>query len=267
MIHDKFHSKARLQNVKNSHNAHTTVHNFRILLSRRLHLQNVICDRVLCSYWLSLLQLLTWVHSGPLARYVKFRIAHAPGMPGTFSPPPPVNDPDMYGGTCVTHVPWCMLGSLTGGFLWSRWCGKRSRQSRRMRNPQFYVSGKRPIVTITIGSFIVFCAAVMTGPQRVVQKMPSKNDMNYPRSGKPGRNCWYIPIPLGYDLKIEINGEWPWIELLWFQLGSNARQWAVTVLHGREDQERSLDVFKDAPELRGSGMGHRWRSVRSVGGS
>ena len=26
-----------------------------------------------------------WVH-GPLARYVKLRVAHAPGMPGTFSP-------------------------------------------------------------------------------------------------------------------------------------------------------------------------------------
>ena len=25
---------------------------------------------------------------GPLARYVKLRVAHAPGMPGTFSPPP-----------------------------------------------------------------------------------------------------------------------------------------------------------------------------------
>ena len=23
--------------------------------------------------------------------------------------------------SCVTHVPWCMLGSLTSGFLWSRW--------------------------------------------------------------------------------------------------------------------------------------------------
>ena len=27
-------------------------------------------------------------HNGPLARYVKLRIAHALGMPGTFSPPP-----------------------------------------------------------------------------------------------------------------------------------------------------------------------------------
>ena len=50
---------------------------------------------------------------GPLARYVKFRVAHAPGMPGTFSPPPRVSDPDMHHGTCVTHVPWCMPGSLT----------------------------------------------------------------------------------------------------------------------------------------------------------
>ena len=50
--------------------------------------------------------------------------AHAPGMPGTFSPRPRVSDPDMHHGTCVTHVPWCMLGSLTNGFLWSRSRGK-----------------------------------------------------------------------------------------------------------------------------------------------
>ena len=66
-------------------------------------------------------------------------------MPGTFSPPPWVSDPDMHHGTCVTHVSWCMPGSMISCFLWSRWRGKRSRQSRRMRNPQFYVSGKRPI--------------------------------------------------------------------------------------------------------------------------
>ena len=29
----------------------------------------------------------TGIH-GPLTRYVKLGIAHAPGMPGTFSPPP-----------------------------------------------------------------------------------------------------------------------------------------------------------------------------------
>ena len=83
----------------------------------------------------------------PLARYVKLRVAHAPGMPGTFSPPPWVSDPDMHHGTCATHVPWCMPGSLTCDFIWSWWREKRSRHSRRMRNPQFYVSGKRPIAS------------------------------------------------------------------------------------------------------------------------
>ena len=47
-------------------------------------------------------------------------------MPGTFSPPPRVSDPDMH-------------------FLWNRWRGKRSRHSRRMRNPQFCVSGTSPM--------------------------------------------------------------------------------------------------------------------------
>ena len=82
---------------------------------------------------------------GPLTRDVKLRVAHAPGMPGTFSPPTRVNDPDMQHGTCITHVPWCMPGSLTSGFPWSWWRGKRSQHAWRMRNPQFYVFGKRPI--------------------------------------------------------------------------------------------------------------------------
>ena len=74
---------------------------------------------------------------GLLARYIIFRVAHAPGMPGTFSPPSRVSDPYMHHGTCVTHVSWCMSGSLTSGFLWSRWRGKRSRHPRRISNPQF----------------------------------------------------------------------------------------------------------------------------------
>ena len=93
-----------------------------------------------------------FVAYGPLARYVKLWFAHAPRMPGTFSPTPRVSDPDMHRGTCVTHVPWCMPGSVTSGFLWSRWRGKRSRHSRRMRNPQLYVSGKRPIRCQAINS-------------------------------------------------------------------------------------------------------------------
>ena len=84
------------------------------------------------------------LRNGSLARYLKLWVVHAPGTPGTFSPPPRVSDLDMHHGTCVMHVPWCMLGSLTSGFLRSRWRGKRSRHSRCMRNPQFCVSGKRP---------------------------------------------------------------------------------------------------------------------------
>ena len=45
----------------------------------------------------------------------------------------------------VTHVPWCMPGSITSGSLLSRWRGKRSLHSRRMHKPQIYGSGKRPM--------------------------------------------------------------------------------------------------------------------------
>ena len=64
------------------------------------------------------------------------------GNAGNVSPPPRVCDPDIHHGTCV---PWCMPGLLTSGFLWGWWLGKRSRHSRRMRNPQSYVSGRRPV--------------------------------------------------------------------------------------------------------------------------
>ena len=30
--------------------------------------------------------------NGPLARYIKSRVAHAPGMPGTFPPPPKLKE-------------------------------------------------------------------------------------------------------------------------------------------------------------------------------
>ena len=49
-----------------------------------------------------------------------------PGNAGNVSPTLWVNDPYMHHGTGVTHVPWCMPGSPTSGFLWSLWRGKRS---------------------------------------------------------------------------------------------------------------------------------------------
>ena len=62
---------------------------------------------------------MTGLLHGPLTRYVKLRVAHAPGMRGAFSPPPPrkklVIDPGIHHDTCVSHVPWCMSESLTLG--------------------------------------------------------------------------------------------------------------------------------------------------------
>ena len=57
--------------------------------------------------------------NGPLARHVKFQVAHVAGMPGTFSTAPRVSDPDMHNGMCAPHVPWCIPGSLISCFR--RW--------------------------------------------------------------------------------------------------------------------------------------------------
>ena len=114
------------------------------------HLQQMIYSKKVC---------FCVVCNGSLPRYAKLRVVHASGMPETFSPPLRVSDPDMHHGTCVTHVPWCMPGSLASGFLWSRWQGKRSRYFRRMRNPQFYVSGKSHVVVERPAIVSCFAAA------------------------------------------------------------------------------------------------------------
>ena len=106
---------------------------------------------------------------GPLIRYVKLRVVHASGMPGTFSPPSRIRDPDMHHGTYVTHVPWCMPGSLTSGFLWSRWRGKRSRHSRRKHNAQFYVSGKRPMRDVQIPTVFSCTSSLLSSSLRIKQ--------------------------------------------------------------------------------------------------
>ena len=81
-----------------------------------------------------------------LARIRKTEGCACAGNAGNVSLPPRVSDPDMHHGTCLTHVPWGMPGLLTSGFLWNQWRGKHYRHSRRMLNPQFYVSGKRPMI-------------------------------------------------------------------------------------------------------------------------
>ena len=51
---------------------------------------------------------------------MKLRVAHAPTMPATLfrhwlQRKLLVSDSGMHHGTCVTHMPWCMSGSLTRG--------------------------------------------------------------------------------------------------------------------------------------------------------
>ena len=83
---------------------------------------------------------------GPLTRYVKLCVAHAPGMPGTFSPPPTSKETASYRSRHASRHVRNARAVMHVGIAnpWRR--GKRSRHSRRMRNPQFYVSGKRPVV-------------------------------------------------------------------------------------------------------------------------
>ena len=60
-----------------------------------------------------------------------------PGMPETFSPPRTSKE------TRKLAIPACDARAVMHvGIAKPRWWGKRSGHSRRMRNPQFYVSGK-----------------------------------------------------------------------------------------------------------------------------
>ena len=100
------------------------------------------CGKSRSTAWLLVLRLLkSWaatVHE-PLTRYVKLRVAHAPGIPGSFSPPPTSKKTaSLRSRHTSRHAPWCMSRSLTRGGR-----EKSSQHSRRMRHPQFYVSGKR----------------------------------------------------------------------------------------------------------------------------
>ena len=57
---------------------------------------------------------------GPLTRYVKLCVVHAQEIREGFprhrlQRKPLVSDSGMHHGTCVTHVSWCMPGSLTRG--------------------------------------------------------------------------------------------------------------------------------------------------------
>ena len=113
-----------------------------------------------------------------------------------------LSDPDMHLGTCVTHVPWCMPGSLNSGFLWSRWRGNRSRHSRRIL--QFYVSGKRPMLA----------SMLVKQPRRMWVNKPhesiGKYDITKTKLYRSNRaNC------MGYNVTVDVfDRSWPSIVIL-----------------------------------------------------
>ena len=91
-------------------------------------------------------------------RYIKLRVAHAPGMTGTFSPPPTSKEtPSLLSRYASRHVRHTRA-VMHVGIVNPRKQGKRSRHSRRIRNPQIYaycwqkahaewLLRKRPVLT------------------------------------------------------------------------------------------------------------------------
>ena len=72
-----------------------------------------------------------------LCRFVSL-LCTCDGNAGNFSTPPRLSDRDMHHGTCVTHVPRCMPGSLTSGFLWG-WGGENVPVACATRNFTYLV--------------------------------------------------------------------------------------------------------------------------------
>ena len=104
------------------------------------HWANYTVESIMESHdWPLLITRHLWTHiflielfRGSLARYVKLRVAHAPGMPGTLA----ATD---FKGNRYLAIPACITARASHA-----WRGKRSRHSRCMRKPQFSVSSKGP---------------------------------------------------------------------------------------------------------------------------
>ena len=79
---------------------------------------------------------------GPLARYVKLRVAHAPGMPGAFSPTAD------FKGNRYLAIPACITARASRDACRDRLpavAGKAFPAFPAHAHPQFYAPGKRPI--------------------------------------------------------------------------------------------------------------------------
>ena len=82
---------------------------------------------------------------GPLTRYVKLQVAHAPGMPGTFFPPPPISkETDSWRSRHASRHVRDARAVMHVGIAYLRWQGKRSRHSRRMHTRNFAYLARGP---------------------------------------------------------------------------------------------------------------------------
>ena len=72
-------------------------------------------------------------------------VAHAPGMPGTFSAPLTTEETARQRSRHASRHVRDARAVIHVGIDNPRWRGKRSRHSRRMHNAPIYVSGKRPM--------------------------------------------------------------------------------------------------------------------------
>ena len=82
---------------------------------------------------------------GSLTRYIKLLVAHEPEMPGTFPPSPTSKETTSKRSRHASRHARHAHAAMHVGIVNTQCRGKYSRQSRRMRNPEFYVSGKRPM--------------------------------------------------------------------------------------------------------------------------
>ena len=111
---------------------------------------------VLISKYISDIDVATWYvrttmwTNGPLTRYVILQVAHAPGMPGTFSPAA-----DFKGNrwlaipACITARAWRTCRDACRDRL-PPVTGKTFPAFPAHAHPQFCVSGKRPMVVVTV---------------------------------------------------------------------------------------------------------------------
>ena len=108
----------------------------------------------------------------PLTRYVKLRVAHAPGIPGTFSPPLISKETASYRSRHASRHVRHARAVVHVGIATLQWQGRRSRHSRRMRNPHFYVPGKRPMdesLHLTENCAMQLCIRILIVEARLIE--------------------------------------------------------------------------------------------------